>query len=379
MKRVTFLILIFLRIICYSQSNYKLGFVIKNSGDTIHGLIDSRGVKRMSKICKFKNDKKEKAIVFSPNDINSFSFNNGKKYISKTIIRNNNKPEKVFLEFIVNGKANLYYLKDNKKGYFFIQNENDSLIELINSEVNIRINNIDYLRDRKEYIGILKNVFQDCAEIQPNIENVDLNHKALIKLTTDYHNYVCKDYDCIIYKKDTKPKYSIGILLGVYNSTIHFTKKNYLYRFFNSENFTCRYSSPIGLSVSQRNFFGINNNINLNFHLLYGKYKYKSDSTSIELKVIELPMFISYSFPIGSFKPIINLGINNSFLIESIASSSDYKFVNRIPASFGKYQFSSLFGIGFDYQRTNFNYTLYINYLIGNGYNREHVRRNYIS
>ena len=103
---------------------------------------------------------------------------------------------------MVNGEANLYYYKGDNLDRYFIQNVNDSLLELINT-----IDEIDKYKfhEKKEYVGILKNVLSDCPEMINEIDNTKHNQRELIKLTESYHDYVCKEYECINYKKLIKP------------------------------------------------------------------------------------------------------------------------------------------------------------------------------
>ena len=64
-----------------SQTDFRPGYVIKNEGDTVYGVIDYRGDQLMSKVCKFKNSN-NKLFSYSPFDIQSFRFVDGKYYVS---------------------------------------------------------------------------------------------------------------------------------------------------------------------------------------------------------------------------------------------------------------------------------------------------------
>ena len=355
---------------CFSQSNYNPGYIIKNNGDSLFGLIKESNIKKMGLYCKFKKDSKHKAIEYSAIDLKSYCFINGKYYVSN-FIQKEDHLEKVFLEFLVNGKADLYYFKDKQGDHFYIQNGNDSLLELKNSEVEVWVKDIRYLKNQKEYIGLLKYSFKDCSEIQPQIEKSEFNYKNLIQLTQDYHNYVCKDSKCITYLKDIKPRIYLGVFTGVISSNISFSIKDELYDFLNNEKFTRQYSNYSGLVFSVKNLFGINQNFSFNFQIGYGTNIYKSENFKIELQNICLPIYIKYNFPTGKLSPFLNMGFNNLICLGStIKTSTNSDDKENLKNSIGYYQVCGLIGFGLEYNRTNFSYSISSNYEIGPGINK---------
>jgi hypothetical protein len=58
-------------------------------------------------------------------------------------------------------------------------------------------------------------MFADAPEFQKKAEFVELNRKSLIKISKGYHNYVCKDSQCVVYEKSLPPiKVEIGPNFG---------------------------------------------------------------------------------------------------------------------------------------------------------------------
>lgn len=86
----------------YAQTDFRSGYIIKNQGDTLYGLIDYRSDLKMSLTCKFKNDNNE-IIEYTPSDILAFRIINSTFYISRII-----NDRKSILEFLINGKVNIY-------------------------------------------------------------------------------------------------------------------------------------------------------------------------------------------------------------------------------------------------------------------------------
>ena len=102
MKMKIFLIFAFLFSISwlYAQPDYRPGYIIANSNDTLYGKIAYRGDMRMRKICKFKTDGNE-IVKYTPYDIVAYRFEEGKYFVSREV-----SDKKVFLEYLLKGQVN---------------------------------------------------------------------------------------------------------------------------------------------------------------------------------------------------------------------------------------------------------------------------------
>jgi hypothetical protein len=120
--------LIFLILFVYigniqAQQDYRKGYIITGQQDTIYGWVDYRGDVRNAKICLFKKTETGQATEYSPSDIAAYRFMNGKFYVSKNI-GNADTPKQVFLEYLVNGMAKLYYYcEEGNKEYYYIEKD----------------------------------------------------------------------------------------------------------------------------------------------------------------------------------------------------------------------------------------------------------------
>jgi len=194
-----------------AQSDFRPGYVVQNSGDTLYGKIDYRGDLLMSSFCKFKNP--DNTIQeFSPNDIIAFRFIDDKCYVSKAIDNEN-----YFLEYLIKGKVNIYYMRDHNGEHYYLDKENERLSEIPYEE------GVKYVDDRavsyksKTHIGILSYYMQDAPGFQSRIQKIDKpEHINLIELAEDYHNTVCEGEKCIIYvKKKPFVKTNLEAVAGV--------------------------------------------------------------------------------------------------------------------------------------------------------------------
>ncbi|MCD4730690.1 MAG: hypothetical protein K8R74_08830 [Bacteroidales bacterium] len=382
---LTFILFLLINFCSFSQSDYQPGYVIKTNSDTLIGLINNKSLKKLSKSCIFKETEKSQQQKYNPEDLIGYKFTNGKYYISKKIYSNDNS-KYVFLEFLINGKADLFYLKDTDGQHYFIQNENDSLYELLNTNSDIFVNSNRYIRENKEYIGILKNAFRDSREIQSEIDNSSYSHASLIKLTQNYHDYVCDEYACIRYQKNTMRNLAIGLLLGPYYSKIKFNPKAIEYDFLNNETFQESRSYSLAALLTMSKLFGMNENLSLNIATGFRQVSYESENVKINQDNFYIPIYVTYSFPTGAVKPIVNIGLDNIFNLKTSIScevedeKGYWDFNELLNNSIGFYQISGLLGLGVELSTKKFNYLLVANYEIGIGINGiGRISNNYLS
>lgn len=181
-----------------AQKDFQPGYVITNEGDTLKGEIDYRGDKVMASTCKFKSGSGELS-VYSPYDIHSYRILGGKYYISREIDKN-----RYFLEYLINGKLNVYYLRVGNRDTYYMDKEGEPLSEILYEEGVKEMNGQKYGYQSTDHIGLLKVYMREAPELTSQIENYKKpDRDGLILLAEDYHNQVCKGEQCVIYAKKT--------------------------------------------------------------------------------------------------------------------------------------------------------------------------------
>lgn len=191
-----------------AQQGYKKGFIINQKEDTISGFLLFNSIKISTK-CLFRQTKESDIIEYNPKDIKGFKFNEGKFFVSKTVILDNeSKPR--FLEFLIQGKANIYYLRD-RSDHYYIETENSKLIELSEKEEIYKSNRLK----PTFYKGKLRALMSSAEDIEKDIQNTSLTHKSLIKIGKSYHYKVCDTQECIIFeKKKSKVELKYSVFIG---------------------------------------------------------------------------------------------------------------------------------------------------------------------
>ncbi len=219
MRRTGLVLMILLSFVSTISGQFKPGYIIGNDNDTTYGYINFEGSALNCDHCRFKSLPESVEHIYYPGEIKAFRFN-GSKYFMTVEIKDNNESKKVFIEWLIQGRASiLSYSPLNMKTRFFLLHENDSLTELINTTKAIRTkdvkttNNqeIEYLHSQNEYIGILLYYLRDCPSITGNIQTTALSSGSLIKIAKKYQEKTCPGKDCLLFEdKDRALRIDVG-------------------------------------------------------------------------------------------------------------------------------------------------------------------------
>jgi hypothetical protein len=297
------------------QTDFRRGFIITNNNDTLHGLVDYRGEARNAKRCDFKESETSAVKEFNPFEIRGYRFTDGKFYISKKIKLKDGEIN-VFLEFLVNGIADLYYYADGTNIHYFIEKKDGQIIELTNEEEQVYVDGRAYLHETKSYIGSLTYAFADCPQIFKSINQAAFNDKSLIDITKKYHDYVCDSARCIIYEKQLPPlKFTFGAFVSMNASSLKLTKGS----MYEAIDFETDYYPTLGLQMNMT-LPRVNEKLSLQLSAEYGKFyfhgtsvglaSYLTESAYLHSSEIKGKMGIKYTYPKGKFRPTFMIGGN---------------------------------------------------------------------
>lgn len=285
----TFLVLFLLStLLLHAQTSFKPGFVISLNNDTTYGEIDSRGDLQMSKICRFK-DAANEVIEYYPGDILAFRFVDGKYFVSKQY-----GGESEFLEFLIKGKVNIYYLRSDDGNRYFIDKEDLGLTEIPYEEGIRMVDGKRVLYNSTKHIGFLKILMQDAPELFPQINVMQKpGHNNLMKLAEKYHNTVCDDDKCIVYEKKlpvfkVEPEVVAGVVR--YMDVVHAV---------NNYNLQGGVIGNIWMPRAHENIY-------LRTGLVYAR----PELSGIDKSILKIPVQLEYIYPGKIMKPKIAYGFN---------------------------------------------------------------------
>ncbi|MBI9062582.1 MAG: outer membrane beta-barrel protein [Marinilabiliaceae bacterium] len=323
-----------------AQSDFRPGCIITNSLDTLQGLVDYRSELRNMKICTYKDSDEAPSKEFLPGDIYGYRYNTGKFYVSKEI-KSDELNDTVFVEFLLKGISNLYYYKNTVYSAYFIESENDELLELRSKEIEFEKDGHVFTKRDNRYLGLLSYALADCPEIRKDIVQADLSHKSLIQITRKYHDYKCGDEACVVYEKKLPVlKIQLKPLIGYSLSHIAFDNSELGQADFQMSsspfaglalNFIVprlneKLTFLLNLAVNKDYFYGttFQSDVNSEVHSYYHFYNSNLIS-SFSLK---------YTYPKGKFRPDLFVGLyGNSILKSNTKIYSEKVSNNRVYTS----------------------------------------------
>ena len=313
MKNTSIIVVVFIfySILAEAQTYFKPGYVIKSEGDTLYGEVDYRGSILMSKICTFRHNAKDSVHHFSPDDIIGYRFRESKYFISKMV-----NGKKVFLEFLINGRVNIYYLKDKwGADHYYIEKDSLGFAEIPYKDGIKERDGKEYLYSSTRHMGLLTFYMQDTKELESDILKLKKpEHDNLIALAKKYHLAVCHDDKCIIYEKKL-PLFKVGVEVAggqIYINDDFFGKYN-----FSQVGVMAHIWMPL-----------VNENLFLKVGILYSHETYKFPNSDEPLTTIsEFPFQIEYVYPHGIIRPTFAIGTNLPYTTLDLSPGIDVRLV----------------------------------------------------
>ncbi|MDR0866264.1 MAG: hypothetical protein LBO74_15225 [Candidatus Symbiothrix sp.] len=298
-----------------AQQDYRPGYIITLSNDTVYGQIDYRNDFTMGRICRFLSEDGTK-MQFTPYDITAYRFTDSKYFVSREITG-----EKHFLEFLIKGRLNVYYLRNGSGDHYYIDNDEKGLMELPYDETIQEKDGKQYLHKSTAHIGILNFFTQDTPQLQTNINHIEKpDHANLIKIAKKYHDAVCDDGEsCLVFERKV-PLFQLRLeaVAGYYA----FLSKDYYQEM------------KYGLYGVKAYFWMPRTNEN--FYFKTGVLFLNSPDKEFDYK-LKIPIQIEYVYPKGVIRPTLSGGVN---MYDYFTFVSGYSIGVLIP---GKNRFSFSF------------------------------------
>jgi hypothetical protein len=180
-----------------AQIDFRPGYIIQNNGDTAFGEIDFRSELLRGQSCYFRGRDKSEAKDYFPNNLLGYRFIDGKCYITREI-----DGKKVFLEFLIQGKISIYYLRDTRGDHYYLEKEGYEFTELPYEDKILYKDVSNNMYKSYSHIALLNLYMQDAPAMKEKINGLGKpNHKNLIRLAKNYHDIVSHGEPCIVFEK----------------------------------------------------------------------------------------------------------------------------------------------------------------------------------
>lgn len=301
----------------FGQSDYRNGFVITHSHDSISGLVNFRDGGKAYEICDFKASAGAAVTTYGAKEIAAYGFTGDKRFESKTFKAEAGVEQTNFFEVVVRGTVTLYQLRDT----YWVQKGSAEFIQLQNNEKESYVDGQRVTRHDNQHIATLNMLLADCPKVTRAMNNLRLDKRSLTKVINDYNN--CAGGSSVVFQ-DEKPwvKLDAGVAAGVNFSTLEFTGTQAIAGAITGSTKSTTWMFGLMLDVlsprvSERFAFVTGALYSPITYTTESKYKPGNDYLKIELHQVKVPAGIKYMFKGGRVVPFINAGVSFTFNVKS--------------------------------------------------------------
>lgn len=289
----------------FGQKGYFPGYIVSNLNDTIQVKI--KIINQEKNGCVYI-DLNGKNCTVDPVTVNAFAVKDGRQYRYLKYDNQSNGVDAYF-EVLESGDICLFSYKER----FFIQKNNGEIIELRNTIEDIsRENGTNFIRNKREYVGILKFLLSDSKSPIPDLTDIDLAKKDLLKVVRIYNEgeTYLEELNRLKYKRN----FTFGIEALV-------ASDNYKFR-FPSKSFIDEYkgtflSSGIGLTAKCQftKHVSVNSGVRVKYldYSIFKMYGVELSKRYYTLKndflTLSLPVIMDCQFDQMTYRPYVGLGV----------------------------------------------------------------------
>ena len=171
------------------KSTFVAGYIVKQNGDSISGLIKSTADEELLKRCEFKRKGKKNVVkTFTSEELAEFGIYDERRFVSSS-----SKPfsDQGFVEVLIVGKASVYY---TEKGYFL--QLQDTVMRIDNDRIATDDKRERLLRKRTGNYKKMLSAYlvNECFELNSRLGGVNLAHRSLTRFVERYHNCIGTKY-----------------------------------------------------------------------------------------------------------------------------------------------------------------------------------------
>lgn len=337
MKKVLYLTaLLIISQLTYSQSGFRPGFIIKQKGDSIHGMVKYREGKINHLQCEFKENDSQGTVSYSPAEIYAYGFDNDKFFRSFGSLPGEEAAVSVFLEVLIKGKVSLY--KYDK--VFYVEKDGYGLLKLVDP-AKVATDGAENPEGKRtpNYRGVLSLLLADSPQTGSLIAGTTLSEKALSDLIEKYN--IAVNAPLVVYKAD-KQWFTIryGVEAGLISSNVVLKPVDGLFIHFGD--FSRANSIQAGATFDFL-FPRLTESLSVTSALLVSKMKSESydndnsygriviNSLVMDITTLRIPVGLRYTFRGEKLAPYLDFGFSETFTLDSKSSwTQDITFTDMV-------------------------------------------------
>ncbi|SHI59629.1 Outer membrane protein beta-barrel domain-containing protein [Hymenobacter daecheongensis DSM 21074] len=340
MKQGLLLLLLFVALHARAQSDFRPGYALTLTGDTLRGQVDYRGNTRNTRVCQFRSTASAATTEYTPDQLRGYGVSGGQQYLSTELP--GKVPTKVFMQIIVQGGLSIFrYTDTDDKEFFYARKGAEPLQALVQRDTTIntfdKYTRLQTSSRQRQYFyrNVLWSRMADCPAAQVMLPKVSLVQSELAKVGQAYNQ--CKGTaQYAVTKPASRLRYSV--MAGVYQSAVLALDDA-------EENVALSSTRPTFGAAVQILPGGFSPKLSLLFQAMFLQQVYDKAyngkgmgffagttvprTIHLELTSVRLPLMLRYTFLNRTVQPYIQGGPVAVLNFNSNATRSDYNSVNK--------------------------------------------------
>jgi len=298
MKIISTLLIIAIPVFCFSQSEFKAGFIVKNSGDTLRGFLKKDFETNLQLSVRFTHNNSTAEIEkYTINDISSFGFDNGNIFQKVSYTNPSTQAwTEHFAKLMLDGYYQLFSFSRDDRPYYVIKVRKDSSYLLYD----VNYTSTGVIKEEGNYKNVLLFLSRNCPEIKGKLDYLSFNDIYIINYLQILNKCVDPSSTSnVVYRKE-KSKLNVFVYAG----GMAFSNKHEI-----TAKAIARLIIP-GLDGKT----SINTGINYmqNFERSYVEVYYMGNKTKQEITInmFSIPVSIQHNFTKGIIQPYLDAGMS---------------------------------------------------------------------
>lgn len=323
-----------------AQSNFRPGYVVPLTGDTLRGEVDSRDNRLNERQCRFRLQTDGTITIYFPNEVKAYGLSVDNRHFRSIVVAKPSTGSKpYFLELLVDGPACLYFLRDDEqKEFFCIVSPKLPFSLLEHNKVLVERDGRSYLEEQRTYRNLLALAFAGCEPAQKQLPSLPYQEKALRRIVATY-NTECAGYREVSAQAGTSVfRATWGVMGGVVQHSLKYRGFPYSYNEMTTRQHTGFVVGPV-LELSSKRF---SQRLSLVLALLYepetydlqlGGNGFGAIRHHFGLNYLRLPVMLKYTYPRGRVAPVAEIGATAAYSVadNNRAEQTDFNG-NYVPA-----------------------------------------------
>lgn len=296
------------------------GYVVRNEGDTIRGIILLKPDNELVKRLIFTNCAGVQS-EYLPTAIQAFYINDDNRFFESREILIDSLPERFFLRCLVKGEASLYILRSGGPRFFL--SLGDQFVELTNTPIDKVRDGQVYSTYKYEYIYTLKTILTArCPELLMEMDDVEFDLKDLYRIIEKYNGCAIPDIRSNSYlsKKPFRMEYELVFsanLIDPYSGNHpSFSYGGGFLFSINRPEMSRSFYASVGLRMVRLSYIGIT------------QFGEELDVTNL---IFTIPIYIRYVFDTPKVQPYLFSGYLIGFYYEYYDDYSGVRFHRSNP------------------------------------------------